>query len=919
MEDNHPNSSSLQSQIEDLQEQLAASEASGSPEIVLQALREKLADLQSKQPLDRTSIGGDVDTEDGDFTGRDKTIEAGDKGTAIGRDAINSQIIHTDMVVLTEKYWRTLHRPPTGNEKEAARQYLLYLLDRHRYLNFKGMGVSDRVALRLPLLDLYVPLKARRELPEGETWKRAHLAGRELTNEQGETLRMSEPQPVLEILQKEFGLIILGDPGSGKTTFLKYLALMLATGSGEALGLGERLPILVPLSAYANVLSTGANVRLDDFIADYFHVIGANLPISTMLDQALEAGSALIMLDGLDEVKELRLRHTVVERVTDFYAFHCRAGNKFLLTSRVIGYREVRPTAEKLVECTLVDFNDEEIQTFVKRWMKALETQAQGNTTIAQQDADRERKDLVEAIEHNPGVRRLASNPLLLTILALMKRQGVTLPERRVELYDQYVRTLLSTWNRARSLSGRAPGRDLDVVQTLRILAPLALWMHETSPGVGLVKRGELRRKLESLFRDRGEPNPEKAALQFLEDVREHAALLVERGPGEYGFIHLTFEEYLAAVAIALSGQGDSRPIVDQLATHVGEQPWRETSLLAVSYLGIIQQLDSIAGEVVETLVAEQPSYPGAAAVLAGYAILDSWPGGVPYSSKDVVVDALITTMQNAEPEAQIRQRAGRLLGRLDWLPPDLDDFIPVSAGPFQYGEKKEKRNLNYRYWVAKYPVTNLQFGRFIGDGGYQTQGFWSEDGWKWVQAEKQNQPRYFDHDEFGNPIFPVVTVTWYEAEAYCNWLAKQELTIPIPVGYTVRLPTEEEWERAARGKDGREYPWGDGFEKYRANTTESGDIGTTAVFTYPQGESPTGAWDMSGNVFEWTNSLYDNERKFRVVRGGSWISTLHGRARCASAAQARSALVGTTSSVFGWSSPWRILSSDCWFLTPGC
>ena len=99
----------------------------------------------------------------------------------------------------------------------------------------------------------------------------------------------------------------------------------------------------------------------------------------------------------------------------------------------------------------------------------------------------------------NPSVRRLAANPLLLTILALMKRQGVTLPERRVELYEQYVRTLLSSWNRARGL-GRPPARDLDVVQTVRVLAPLALWMHETSPGVGLVKRGEMRRKLGQIY-----------------------------------------------------------------------------------------------------------------------------------------------------------------------------------------------------------------------------------------------------------------------------------------------------------------------------------------------------------------------------------------------------------------------------------
>ncbi len=183
--------------------------------------------------------------------------------------------------------------------------------------------------------------------------------------------------------------------------------------------------------------------------------------------------------------------------------------------------------------------------------------------------------------------------------------------------------------------------------------------MHQVSAGVGLVKREDLRRKLEELYRERGEQQPEAAARQFLEDVREHAALLLERGPGEYGFIHLTFEEYLAAVAIALGGQGDCRPIVAQIAPHVGEQPWREVALLTVSYLGIIQQLDSVAGEVAETLADEQPGEPGQAVVLAGEAVLDSWPGGVPPKSKTHLEQALLTTMQSPKPDPQLRRRAG--------------------------------------------------------------------------------------------------------------------------------------------------------------------------------------------------------------------------------------------------------------------
>ena len=844
-------------------------------------------------------------------------------------------IINAETVVVAKEYWRSLHsQKPLEDLTSATAAYLNFLLTRHRYLKFKGMGVSDRVPLRLPLLDLYVPLKARLEMPEGETWKRGlRLAGRELTDEdESQAMRLSEPQPVLDLLQEHDGLIILGDPGAGKTTFLKYLALTLAVGESAALGMGERLPILVPLSAYANALEKD-DVRLDDFIAEFFHDIGSDLPVGEMLAEALGAGAALILLDGLDEVKEVGLRHTVIERVTDFYAFHRQAGNKFVLTSRVVGYRAVRPNVEGLAECTLVDFEEEEIQAFVERWTLALEKQALGETVVAQTDAEREQEELLDAIHQNPGVRRLATNPLLLTILALMKRQGVTLPERRVELYDQYVRTLLSTWNRARSLGGRAPGRDPDVVRTLRVLAPLALWMHEVSPGVGLVQREDLRRKLIQLYEERGVEKSDTAARLFLADVREHAALLLERGSGQYGFIHLTFEEYLAAMALALNAQGSAQPVVKYLSGVIGEQAWREVALLTVSYLGIIQQLDTVAGEVVEALVEEQPGQPGEAVLLAGEAVVDACPQGVPPKSKTRVTQALVDTMQDAEIPPELRRRAGLVLGRLDWQPDDLDAFVKVPAGTFLYREDKKERKIPYPYWVAKYPVTNIQYARFVEGGGYEQEKYWSKDGWAWRTGsydskvkedwlkdwlanrppEKRGQPFWWKESQWNNPIFPVVGVSWFEAEAYCNWLGRQELSIPIPKGYLVRLPTEKEWERAARGTDGREYPWGDEFDFLYANVGEEigKGIRTTAICTYPQGESPVGVWDMSGNVWEWTGSWYDKDKDTRVLRGGSWSQRLLGTLAAPPASGLFPDFFSTLSG-FALSSPWLFLIPDC-------
>lgn len=809
------------------------------------------------------------------------TPTVGDGGVLIGGDVTNSQI-HVHVAQAADRHHEARGKASPDELLDATRTYLNYLHDRYSYLDLKGMGVADRVPLRLRLLDVFVPLKARGELPRGETWdRRVLLAGRDLASEDMERLgvRLSEPRPVRELVAEHDALVVLGDPGSGKTTFVKSLAVTFALGKGEELGLGPRLPILVPLSAYANALRD-ADVRLDEFVGDYFRHLGFDAPVLDMLRADLAAGRALLLLDGLDEVRETSLRQTVVNRVTDFYVLHRRAGNKFVLTSRIVGYREVQTPAEGLAECTLVDFDDEEIALFVERWTAALERQAQGESRVAQAEAERERRELLDAVEGHGGVRRLAANPLLLTILALMKRQGVSLPERRVELYELYVRTLLSTWNRARGLD-RPPERDLDVVETVRVLAPLALWMHEVDPGLGLVKREDLRRRLDEIYQERCEDDPEARTRQLLEDVRDYAGLLLERGPGEYGFIHLTFEEYLAAVAIALDAQGDAARMAERVLARIGEPAWHEVARLLVGYVGLVQQLDSVAGTLVEKLSGETAP----AVILAGEAVEDVGRSGVTPRSRRTVVESLVETMQGSEVEPRLRREAGLVLGRLGWRPDDLDAFVEVPAGTFLYGDDREERTIEEPYWIGKYPITNLQFARFVADGGYEREDLWSEDGWRWRVKEKLTGPFPYGRD-FENPIFPRVGVSWYEADACCRWLGRTASSFAVDSRgdvansdeIVVRLPDEVEWERAARGTDGREFPWGNELETARANFLVPGAWGTTAVTTYPTGVAAAGGWDMGGNVLEWTSTW--TEPYFLFCGGGFFLG--ESSVRCA-------------------------------------
>ena len=806
---------------------------------------------------------------------------------------------------------------------DATARYLRYLLDRYRFLEFKGMGANDRLALRLPLSEMYVPLKARIEMPEGDTWASAlRLAGRRATAEEvaatGE--RMSGPLALLDLLQKHQGLIILGDPGAGKTTFLKYLAVALAAGQAEALGLAGYVPLLLPLSAYANALATREDLPLKQFIPDYYRSQDVELPLAPVFHQALTEGHALVLLDGLDEVRSVAQRHQVLQRVLSFCAFYRARGNKFVLTSRVVGYHEVRSTStiEGLIECTLWDFDDEEIEQFVDKWTSAIERAARGDTPVAVAEAARDRAELLAALRRNPGVRQLAANPLLLTILALMKRQGVTLPERRVELYQRYVETLLKHWNLARSL-GRPLTRDLDLIETLRVLAPLALWMHETSQGKGLVKRKEVKRRLASLFAERGAADPEHQAEDFLGGVPGDAGLLVERGLREYGFIHLTFQEYLAGVALAQRGQQGIGPVVDALAAHVGDANWREVSRLTVGYLGIVQQREEAATAVLDTLLRQAPGQPGEAVILAGEAVTDAWPGGVTATCHTAVLNALLATMRDhARVKPPVRAEAGAVLARLgdprdEVLTSAAMEFCYVPAGPFWMGSQddpgaedneqpQEKLDIPYGYWIGRYPVTNAQFGEFTAAGGYrearywreaQKAQYWSPDGFKDSGEDEPRQKPLYLGEPRNLPNHPVVGVSWYEALAYTRWLGNQ-LGGQIPAGYKVQLPNEPEWEKAARGgveiplqklirsaaaglsgaaalqlnpQDRRRYPWGNDPDANRANYDESGIGTTSAVGCFLGGASEYGVEELSGNVWEWTRSLYG---KYRYPTGGA-------------------------------------------------
>lgn len=195
----------------------------------------------------------------------------------------------------------------------------------------------------------------------------------------------------------------------------------------------------------------------------------------------------------------------------------------------------------------------------------------------------------------------------------------------------------------------------------------------------------------------------------------------------------------------------------------------------------------------------------------------------------------------------------------------DTGEMISIPGGTFMMGsdqgdpDERPPHSVTVpAYQIDRFEVTNALFTAFIQASGYKTES---------EQANKaETWKTYSTSDTTGNPV---VDVTWADAQAFCDWAGK-------------RLPSEAEWEFAARGTDGRIYPWGNDYDPKKFNGKPSGIRGTVHVGSYPAGESAFGLDDMAGNVWEWTADWYDAYpggggsafygEKFRVTRGGGWF-----------------------------------------------
>ncbi|CAG0980620.1 Hercynine oxygenase [Anaerolineae bacterium] len=773
---------------------------------------------------------------------------------------------------------------------------------------------------------------------------------------------------VTEALMNHSRVVLLGEPGAGKTVTLKKLALryieQIQASSPQTISTqGERdaeakvsltspLPVFVPLAKFdgRQTFTEFAHQRLINL-----RPYAADLPLVWLLDALNEMPRRGILDQHGAKPRDL------LPEVVEFLQEQVTRGGKFALSCRVKDYKgdELRQIAY-LDKVEISDLAPDQIQQIILKRLKAqpaaelwkvmggnedllsawtlwqghesafweaalddwtlkhtpapvirrylergeLDPQTRAEALRKQETGQLYEGDIPAPFEAHQQARSLVlkgdnrrlmlacRSPYTLNMVCDLAQDGVeNLPAERGDMFGRFARALLTREEEAAHKLGTpwAKGTRERIVSALEQAA-------ETLQSAGISSGSAGAEQITELPRDRilGAMSAPDA-----DDLLKKAegANLIQYGES-FRFSHQLLQEYFATAVLLHAMEAEESPARFFGDTWWEAGAWRETVVILGEMLRdpdrVTRWLAPVTPEVgLSVMLRFQGEQP--VEVVTGEtrsALVDGAQAKAEY-------DFQTNTWGDVNPDPHGRASAWRVLGKLRADPrPGVLDFnwsedywCLVLKGEYVYQGKLDK--IDYDFWIARYPITYAQFQSFIdAPDGYRNPDWWLHED----RIQRQQRGAREQYFRFWN--HPRESVSWYEAMAFCRWLndgwetTRIKLPITVPSGYVLRLPLETEWEKAAswdaKVKEARVYPWGDTFDPTKANTWEGEQIGqTTTVGIYPQGASPCGALDMSGNVWEWCLNEYESDKvnigssEPRGLRGGSWRSSDH-RARAA-------------------------------------
>lgn len=724
-------------------------------------------------------------------------------------------------------------------------------------------------------------------------------------------------------------LVVLGGPGSGKSTFVKHLSLCLA---GAGIEKWDREANLAAIGGWPHGKLTPIYIELRRFVAskhfpqdtlekpntdhlwNYIQaeILGAELAgYANDLKLDLMDGQAVLILDGLDEVPypqgELHNRQRQLQALADSLNTRC-GHSRIIVASRPYAYEGWKLPGFEAI--TIADFQDQHRVELASRLYR--------EAGLDEKDAKAKAEQLNQELD--PVDPELKDRPLFLTLMAtiFLKNQGGGLPTRRGTLYRDSILLLLERWTASklglkslRELLGAATPEDL-----YDRLAALAYEVHNRygdQRGAPEIPNMLLSHTLFKLAQQKAGVDP----MGLFAYLSENAGVLVSPGQNAeqdvFRFAHRTFQEYLAASHLtALCQKADSFNIVRE---HIESKPqiWREPCTLVGDVLADTGKTGAL-WILLEDLLPDAPpdrldhadprhwsAWLAAEIVMQQELHQQTHLRRGEAATRDTLIEWFVRMVEtlNVLPPPE-RAACGRALGLLgdprygvgvkddipeiDWVDIPVGAFLMGSDGQYEHEKPQHQITLS-AYRISRYPITYQQFQAFLdaNDGSH------NPDWWKDLAADDEHK-RQPGEQAFKVWNHPRERVSWWDAVAFCRWLSAK-------LGYEVRLPTEAEWEKAARGENGLIYPYGNEYDPTKANTSDAGIRQTSAVGLFPNGASPYGVMDMSGNVYEWCSSQYKSypfdatdgredlgRTGYRVVRGGSWsFDRVDARAACRS------------------------------------
>jgi formylglycine-generating enzyme required for sulfatase activity len=768
-------------------------------------------------------------------------------------------------------------RPPSSGDSPAILEYLRRVQKDTEKLKLIGLGQG--VQIELPIAQAYIPLNVvvSRGLQADNHF---HFDDQALRQRE----HVEENVQLCDIFKwaarfESRGVLLLGDPGAGKTTGARQfcwrvlqkddgrpLVVPASAGSGTPrppeggttnLGLPPgTIPVFLRLR---HVTPHHLAHGLTSFITD--SVAAAALPpeLADPGPSLLARKGVLWVFDGLDEVVNENARVHVCGWLKQ--ALDQRPDDFFLVTSRYSGYQGRVDLGPGFCQFHVKPLDEPQVAEFVDHWYRAVYQRLHGLGADIAERAGNTINSLMELLrqpEYRIGrLRELPANPLMLTILCVVHHQDRNLPRRRADLYARCVRVLVEHWRKEVRDLQEISGYDPEAAEA--VLAAIAWWLQEKEGRTTLTvaELGVVATKaLADLAPGAGLGRDGEA---FIRRMRDESGILAMWSAGQCGFLHLTFQEYLAGLHAAREDRAE------ELVKHIGQSWWREVILVATAIGSQKFALKFFTALVAGDAVAKEGVFVDQCLDEARYAVLEPFLAAL--TAKGVKPERQLDLLRRLKtfdhPEllaacrefarsrhAELASLAGEILQRAgitverprievaggpleQWVDPRTGiAFIAIPAGEFDMGSNEfdgakpiHRVRITKPFWLGKYQVTNQEYERFL-------------------RVRSRRLPALWGESSFNQPQQPVVGVSWTDAQAFCSWAG-------------CRLPTEAEWEYACRAGSSWRFCFGDDdavlclYAWYNRNSRGR---------LWPVGQKRPNVWgpyDMHGNVWEWCQDYY--------------------------------------------------------------